>query len=90
MIIPSIAYQVLFSVISVFFAFRYIRKQIRNTDTGEIRGILSDDDYFRIILSGVVAVFVVLFMFMPLGQNLTYFLEGDELFYKSNWAYHNF
>ena len=84
--IPSIAYQVLFSVIAVFFAFRYIRKQIRNTDTGEIRGILSDDDYFRIILSGVVAVFVVLLMFMPFGQNLTYFLEGDELFYKSNWG----
>ena len=62
--------------IAVVFAFRYIRKQIRNTDTGEIRGILSDDDYFRIILSGVVAVFVVLLMFMPFGQNLTYFLEG--------------
>ena len=53
--IPSSAYQALFSVIAVVFAFRYIRKQIRNTDTGEIRGILSDDDYFRIILSGVVA-----------------------------------
>ncbi len=84
--VPSVAYQVFFSVLAVFFGVKFIRKQVTNSNTGELGGLLSDEDYFRMAVAGLLTVLVILLMFMPMGQKIGNFLEGDEIFYKADWG----
>ena len=85
-VVPSIAYQVLFSLLAIFFGFKFIRRQITNSNTGEIGGLLSDEDYFRMAVAAFLTVLIVILMFMPIGQKIGEFLEGDEIFYKADWG----
>ena len=85
-LVPSIAYQIFFSILAIFFGVRFIRRQITNSNTGEVGGILSDEDYFRMGIAGLLIVLVVILMFMPLGNKIGSFLEGDEIFYKADWG----
>ena len=84
--VPSIAYQVLFSLLAIFFGFKFIRRQITNSNTGELGGLLSDEDYFRMAVAAFLTVLIVILMFMPIGQSIGEFLEGDEIFYKADWG----
>ena len=79
-LVPSIAYQIFFSLLATFYGVRFIRRQITNSNTGEVGGILSDEDYFRMAIAGLLIVLVVILMFMPLGNKIGSFLEGDEIF----------
>lgn len=84
--VPSVAYQALFSIVALFYGIKFIRRQITNSNTGELGGILSDEDYFRMAVAGLLTILIVIVMFMPLGESIGNFLEGDEIFYKADWG----
>jgi len=84
--VPAIAYQTLFAACFLLYGYRYIRKQISKSNTGELGGILSDEDYFRMAGSGVLVIVIAVLMFLPFGSRVGEFLEGDEIFYKADWG----
>ena len=84
--VPAIAYQSLFALVSLFYGYKYIRRQISKSNTGELGGILSDEDYFRMAVSGLLVIAIAVLMFLPLGSKIGEFLEGDEIFYKADWG----
>ena len=71
---------------NLFYGIKFIRRQITNSNTGELGGILSDEDYFRMAVAGLLTILIVIVMFMPLGERIGNFLEGDEIFYKADWG----
>ena len=84
--VPAIAYQSLFAIFSLFYGYKYIRRQISKSNTGELGGILSDEDYFRMAVAGFLVIARAVLMFLPFGSKIGEFLEGDEIFYKADWG----
>ena len=84
--VPAIAYQSLFAIFSLFYGYKYIRRQISKSNTGELGGILSDEDYFRMAVAGLLVIAIAVLMFLPFGSKIGEFLEGDEIFYKADWG----
>ncbi len=64
--IPVLAWQILFAAVAVFLAVRWIRRFLDSLRSPAGLGKLTDDDYFRIGLAGVVGFGAALvFLFLP-------------------------
>jgi general L-amino acid transport system permease protein len=64
--VPVIAWQILFAAIAVFLAVRWIRSFLDSLRSPAGLAKLTDDDYFRIGLAGVVgAGAAIVFLFLP-------------------------
>ncbi len=83
---PRIGLQLLFIAIASFYAYKYISKEIRRTRSAENRGILTDDDIFRIIVAALLVLILIIGLFLPFGTSVVDFLLGDELFFKADWG----
>lgn len=84
--LPKIGLQLLIIAIGAYFAYNYISKEIKRTNSAENRGILTDDDIFRIVIAGLLIVILIVGLFLPFGSSLIDFLLGEEPFFKSDWG----
>ena len=86
-LLPRIGLQLTFIIAASFYAYRYIAREIKRTRSAENRGILTDDDIFRIIIAALLVLILIVGLFLPLGNSLMDFLLGNELFFKkSTWS----
>ena len=85
-VFPRIGIQALFILVGSYYAIRFILSEIKRTRSAENRGVLTDDDIFRIVVAGLLLLILIVGMFMPLGIAISDFLLGNELFYKADWG----
>ena len=85
-LVPGIFYQILLSLIAGYISFTSVRKQINSKRSGELQGKYSDDDYFKMIITVIIALVFIGLMFAPVGQGVAKFLVGDELTFKADWG----
>ena len=85
-VLPGIFYQVLLSAAAGYLSFISVRRQIKSKRSGELQGKYSDDDYFKMIITIIIAIVFIALMFAPVGQGIAKFLVGDELTFKSDWG----
>ena len=85
-LLPKIGLQLSFIVVASYYAFRYISREIKRTRSAENRGILTDDDVFRIIIAALLVLILIIGLFLPLGNSLVDFLLGNDLFFKADWG----
>ena len=84
--VPVIAYQLLFAALALLLGYRYIQKYLNDRRTPAGLAKLTDDDYFSLILAGVVGVAVAAFLVFGPGEAVVSRLLGRELTFKSNWG----
>ena len=84
--LPRIGLQATFIAIAAFYAYKYISKEIKRTRSAENKGILTDDDIFKIIIAALLVVVLIIALFLPLGTSFMDFLLGNELFFKADWG----
>lgn len=84
--LPVIVFQLLFALGNVFMAYRFIKKYLDERRTPAGLAKLTDDDYFRLILAGVIGVLVFLFFMSGAGEATASRFLGRELTYKLNWG----
>jgi hypothetical protein len=89
-VLPGIFYQVLLSAAAGYLSFISVRRQIKSKRSGELQGKYSDDDYFKMIITIIIAIVFIALMFAPIGQGIAKFLVGDELTLNLIGDYHNF
>ena len=85
-LLPRIGLQVLFISLASYYAYKYISKEIKRTRSAENRGILTDDDIFKIIIAGLLVIILAVGLFLPFGVTISDFLVGDEPFFKADWG----
>ena len=84
--VPIIVFQLVLAALSVFVAYRYIKKYLDNLRTPAGLAKLTDDDYFSLILAGVIGVALAVFLIMGSGETTVTRLLGRELTFKMNWG----
>ena len=84
--LPVILYQLVFAALALFVGYRYIKRYLdaRRTPAGLAK--LNDDDYFNLILAGVVGLAIAGFLFTSGGESTVTRLLGRELTFKMNWG----
>jgi len=85
-VFPRIGIQVLFISVGSFYAVRYISSEVKRTRSAENRGVLTDDDIFKLVITVLLLLTLIVGMFLPLGVAISDFLLGNEAFFKSNWG----
>ncbi len=84
--IPVIALQVGLAALSLYVGWRYIKGYLDRRRTPAGLAKLTDDDYFRLILGGVLAVAAALFFMLGPGEATITRLLGRSLTFKMNWG----
>jgi His/Glu/Gln/Arg/opine family amino acid ABC transporter permease subunit len=84
--VPVIVYQLGFAALGLFFAWRYIKKYLDDRRTPAGLAKLTDDDYFKLILGGLIGVLVALFFVVGAGGAFVEKLMGRSLTYGMNWG----
>lgn len=83
---PVIGFQMVLAGLSAWFGYRYIKKYLDRRRTPAGLAKLTDDDYFSLILAGVVAVGLALFLLLGPGEATVASILGRELTFKMNWG----
>ena len=84
--VPPIVYQLLLAGAALWFAWRYIKSYLDERRTPAGLAKLTDDDYFSLILAGVIGVAAALFFVLGPGEATVTRILGRELTYKLNWG----
>src|SRR5210317_1858407 len=79
-LLPRIGLQALIISVGFFYSYKYIAKEIKRTRSAENRGILTDDDIFKIIMAGLLVLILAIGLFLPFGVTVSDFLVSDEPF----------
>jgi len=85
-LLPRIGLQALFISIASYYVIKFISGEIKRTRSEENRGILTDEDIYKIIVAFLLLVVLIVGLFMPFGVSVMDFLLGNELFFKSDWG----
>ena len=85
-LLPRIGLQALIISVATYYSYKYISKEIKRTRSAENKGILTDDDIFRIIMAALLVLILIVGLFLPFGITVSNFLVGDELFFKADWG----
>ena len=84
--VPVIVYQIALAALALLGAYRYITKYLNKLRTPAGLAKLTDDDYFSLILAGVIGVALALFFFLGAGESTVTRLLGRELTFKMDWG----
>ncbi len=84
--VPVIIYQIVLAALGAWLAYRYIRKYLDERTTPAGLAKLTDDDYFSLILAGVLGLAAVLFFLLGPGEATVSRILGRELTFKMNWG----
>lgn len=84
--VPVIVYQVILAALALFFGWRYINGYLDERRTPAGLAKLTDDDYFKLILGGVIGVGVALFFILGAGGAFVEKVMGRSETYGMNWG----
>ena len=83
---PLIGFQIVLAALSAWGAYRYIARYLDQRRTPAGLAKLNDDDYFSLILAGIIGLALVLFFLLGSGETTVSRILGRELTFKLSWG----
>ena len=84
--VPVILFQLVFAVLAAWLAYRFIKNFLDERRTPAGLAKLTDDDYFRLIVAGVLGLAGVAFFLLGPGSATVSRLLGRDLTFSMNWG----
>lgn len=84
--VPVIIYQLLLAALALYLGWRFIQNYLEDRRTPAGLAKLTDDDYFRLIMAGVLGVGAALFFILGPGEAVVSRVLGRDLTYGMNWG----
>ena len=84
--VPALVAQIVLALLALWLAFWYIRRFLASRRTPAGLAKLTDEDYFRMALVGVIGLAVAVFFMTGWGSVIVDRLLGRSDFFKMNWG----
>ena len=84
--VAVILFQLVLSGLAVWVAYRFIKNFLDERRTPAGLAKLTDDDYFRLIVAGLLGVLMAAFFLLGPGQSTVSQMLGRSLTFKMNWG----